>query len=428
MIPKSWTLAKLGKVCSSPQYGYTTSASPLGDLKLLRTTDITSGRVEWRTVPFCKDNPKEPNKYLLEDGDIVVSRAGSVGASMLVTKPERSVFASYLIRFKPFETIVSRMFFYLFLKSPFYWNEITEKSLGIAVPNVNASKLKEIEIPIPPLPEQHRIVEKIEALFSELNNGIEQLKIAQQQLKVYRQAVLKWAVEGKLTNSNLTNKLPSSWKLLKLKDITTGKDGLRRGPFGSAIKKQFFVPDGYKVYEQGNAIYDDPNRGTYYISEEKYKELINFNVIPGDLIVSCSGSLGRISELPENAKPGIINQALLRIRLNHGLISNKYFTLHFRSGTFQKRIFEQSQGTAMSNLVGIKDFKEIELTVPPLDEQYQIVQEIETRLSLCDKLEEAIIRSLQQARVLRQSVLKKAFEGKLVPQDPKDEAASVLLE
>jgi type I restriction enzyme S subunit len=246
---------------------------------------------------------------------------------------------------------------------------------------------------------------------------------------VYRQSLLKWAFEGKLTNKSVKEgELPKGWKSLKLKDITLEKEGLRRGPFGSALKKEFFVPNGYKVYEQGNAIKNDPYRGTYFINESKYQELINFKVIPFDLIVSCSGvTLGRICEIPSDAKPGIINQALLKIRLKHNLILNKYFVLHFRGAFFQKKIFDQSQGTALPNLVGIKDFKEIEMLVPPIEQQRFIVDELESKLTVCDNIEETISHSLQQAETLRQSILKKAFEGKLVTQNPNDEPASKLL-
>jgi len=278
------------------------------------------------------------------------------------------------------------------------------------------SVYSKLPIPIPTLPEQNLIVSKIEQLFSELDNARQQLETAKQQLKVYRQSLLKWAFEGKLTNKNVKEgELPKGWKYLKLKDITLEKEGLRRGPFGSAIKKEFFVTNGYKVYEQGNAINNDPYRGRYFIDENKYQELINFSVLPSDLIVSCSGvTLGRICELPNDSKPGIINQALLRIRLKKELILNKYFVLHFRGAFFQKRIFDQSQGTAMPNLVGIKDFKEIDMLIPPILEQENIVSEIESRLSVADKLQESISLCLQQTETLRQSILKKAFEGKLV--------------
>lgn len=214
--------------------------------------------------------------------------------------------------------------------------------------------------------------------------------------------------------------LPHNWEYVQLGDLCIEKEGLRRGPFGSAIKKEFFVPDGYKVYEQSNAIYNDTNRGKYFIDENKYQELINFNVLPSDLIVSCSGTLGRIAEIPNNAKSGVINQALLRIRLINEIISKKYFLYFFRSSQFQRKIFDQSQGTAMSNLIGIKDFKEIKLSIPPLPEQHRIVAKIEELFSSLDKGIESLKLAKQQLKVYRQAVLKWAFEGKLTNSDVKD--------
>jgi len=195
-LPKKWEWSTLGEVCEKPQYGWTTKASQEGGLHLLRTTDITSGQINWDTVPYCVIEPEDKEKYRISNGDIVVSRAGSVGVSYLITNPEPSVFASYLIRFKP---LIDRKYVYYFLKSPAYWNAISEKSSGIALQNVNASKLKEIDIPVAPLEQQKRIVAKIEELFSHIDAGIDALKKAKQLLKQYRQSVLKAAVTGELT-------------------------------------------------------------------------------------------------------------------------------------------------------------------------------------------------------------------------------------
>ena len=117
-IPETWVLATVGDVCSQPQYGYTTKAADTGDLRLLRTSDITSGRISWETVPYCSDNPADWEKYIVKDGDILVSRAGSVGVSYLVTKPPKAVFASYLIRFKPKPNLSIDSFLRTFSKVP----------------------------------------------------------------------------------------------------------------------------------------------------------------------------------------------------------------------------------------------------------------------------------------------------------------------
>ncbi|HXF64942.1 MAG TPA: restriction endonuclease subunit S, partial [Caldilineaceae bacterium] len=195
-LPPGWTWTTLGEVCTKPQYGWTTSAAGKGSLRLLRTTDITSGHIDWSAVPFCEVEPPEPAKYLLRDGDIVISRAGSVGFSFLVKQPPESVFASYLIRFRPIQTDEKYLSYYL--QSPDYWRQISESKLGIAVQNVNATKLQQIRLPLAPPSLQRHIVDAIEAHFTRLDAAVAALKRVQANLKRYRAAVLKAACEGRL--------------------------------------------------------------------------------------------------------------------------------------------------------------------------------------------------------------------------------------
>jgi len=222
--------------------------------------------------------------------------------------------------------------------------------------------------------------------------------------------------------------LPDGWAWIYFVDIVSPeKYSIKRGPFGSTIKKSFFVEKGYKVYEQQNAIYNDCKLGKYYITTEKYNDMKEFKVLPGDFIISCSGTIGKIMRLPEHTEKGIINQALLKIRIDNRLIIPEYFQMLFQSDMFQKRILKDTRGVAITNIASVKELKVVPTQLPSLSEQQQIVKEIESRFATADKLEKTIEQSLKQAETLRQSILKSAFEGKLVPQNPKDPTAEELL-
>lgn len=159
------------------------------------------------------------------------------------------------------------------------------------------------------------------------------------------------------------------WEQRKFKDLVDSKDGIRRGPFGSALKKDLFVKESeYVVYEQQNAIYDRFDT-RYNITEEKYNELIKFIVEPGDFIMSGAGTIGRISMVPKDIKSGVFNQALIRFRLNHDKTDSKYFLQLMRSETMQRKLTESNPGSAMVNLVPMSEVKEWDVLLPNISEQ-----------------------------------------------------------
>lgn len=197
-LQSDWRMVTIGEICSKPQYGWTTKATSEGEgIRLLRTTDITKGTINWSQVPFCTDLPQDLDKYLVCEGDIVISRAGSVGVSHLVTRVEPSVFASYLIRFRPGHRVEPRYLAY-FLKSPAYWRQIADNTSGIAIPNVNASKLQEVRLPLAPLADQKRTVAEIEKQFSRLDEAIANVLRVKANVRRFKAAILGAAVEGKL--------------------------------------------------------------------------------------------------------------------------------------------------------------------------------------------------------------------------------------
>jgi type I restriction enzyme, S subunit len=359
---------------------------------------------------------------ICEDNDILIvwdgARCGYVGKAI------NGAVGSTLAIIKSKENFDKDFLFY-FLKSNF--NYFNTKVKGIGIPHLDPFIVHHSRLIIPPLPEQHRIVAKIEALFSSLDKGIESLKTAQQQLKVYRQAVLKWAFEGKLTNENVKDgELPEGWKWVKLGDTV---DKISDGPFGSNLKSSDYVEKGVRVIRLENIGYMNfKNEYQSFVTEEKYETIKKHTVSKGDIIFSSFISDNvRAVILPDYIDRAINKADCFLVRTSETEINKKYLTFYFSTRMIHDRLVNEIHGATRPR-INTTQLKSTPISLAPLAEQQLIVSEIESRLSVCDKLEESIIHSLKQAEALRQSVLKKAFSGNLVPQDPNDAPASVLLE
>lgn len=455
-LPEKWIWTTLGEVSSDPQYGWTTKAVDNGSLHILRTTDITSGLIDWSRVPYCLDEPSEKDKYLLKDGDVVISRAGSVGFSYLVKSPPPAVFASYLIRFKP---AINERYFSVFLKSPIYWKAISENSVGIALQNVNASKLRQISIPLGPLEEQSRIVDKIEELFTQLDAGVAGLEKVRSQLQRYRQAVLKAAFEGQFTQKwreqHQREQEPADVLIQNIREEqsrSTGKK-LRDDPLvddeATSPLPQFWCyatiaqtsekivdcPHSTPKYGVGNAFCVDTtciepgkliSERLRRVDANTFKER-NKRLAPksGDIVFAREGTIGTAVVLPES--PAVcLGQRVMLIRPSNRM-NNKYVCYAIMSPQIRDSYKLKIMGSTVSH-INVGDVVRFRIPCAPRVEQDLIVSEIERRFSQIDHRENTIETSLRQAESLRQSILKQAFEGKLVPQSPIDEPASVLLE
>ena len=352
----------------------------------------------------------------------------------------------------------------------YYWlKTIDFKNLTHAttLPSLQLSKVQQIPILLPPLPEQQRIVAKIEELLTRLDAGVEALKKIEVQLGRYRQATLKYAFEGKLTkewrefnkgelepasvlmerikeerkkdakgkykelppvDTSDLPELPEGWIWASFEELAESeRNAIKAGPFGSSLKKEFYVPQGYKIYGQEQVIREDPFYGNYYINEERYAKLKSCAVKPGDMLISLVGTIGKVLVLPEAIEPGIINPRLVKFSLEKRLVNNAYIKAYIESSAVRHFFSLSSHGGTM-DILNLTILKILPIPLPPLPEQHKIVEEIERCFSVADEIERTVEQSLKQAERLRQSILKRAFEGKLVPQDPTDEPAEILLE
>lgn len=466
-LPSGWVHCSLGDVCSKPQYGWTSKAGKSGKIKYLRTTDISDGSVNWNTVPYCVELPPDINKFQVRKDDILVSRAGSVGYNFRIKDdvPFPAVFASYLIRFKAHDSITAQYIDY-FLKSKEYWNQISDFAAGIAIPNVNASKLEELILPLPPLAEQRRIVTKLDAVMAKVEANKRRLDKIPQLLKRFRQSVLAAAVSGKLTEewraksrhaqraSNLIEEikaeidkqvklkhrkrqeqfsvieeqekiceLPENWEWVRLGEISQLING-DRGLNYPNVKEYVSVgvpwintghiePDGTLSADRMN-----------YITKEKFKSLNSGKIVRDDIVYCLRGAtLGKTAIVEYDE--GAVASSLVIIR-NESKINPRLIYYVLISPYGKDLISRFDNGTAQPNL-SANSVKLYPIPLPPEVEQIEIVKKVEQLFAFADKLEARYIKAKAMLDKLPQSILAKTFRGELVEQDPEDEPAGVLL-
>jgi type I restriction enzyme, S subunit len=386
-LPEHWKVKKLGEVCKIQTGKYDANHASI------------NGKYRFYTCAFeyqyCNTNRFNGECIILP------GNGANVGEVFYYNGEFDAYQRTYILN----EITILPKFLYYHLKG--FWKRRNEdKQFGSATNYIRMNNFLDYELFIPPIPEQVAIVSKIEELFSELDNGISQLKIAQQQLKVYRQSLLKAAFEGRLTNENVEEgEIPKDWKLVKLGDVSESCLGKM---LDKSKNKGTYQPYLRNINVRwGHFDLDSLEEMRFESSEDE-----RYSLKSHDLVICEGGEPGRCA-IWNNALPNIkIQKALHRVRTNEKLLSEflyYYFLFSSSIGLLNKYF----TGTTIKHLTG-KELKKIEILLPGISEQVSIVEILESKLTICDKLEQTIDNSLQQAGALRQSILKKAFEGKLI--------------
>jgi type I restriction enzyme S subunit len=405
-IPKHWQFKKLGEVCETTSGG-TPSRSKSnyynGNIPWVKSGELDKGLILDTEEKITEEAIKNSSAKLFPKGTLLIALYGATIGKLAFLGVDAATNQAICGIYKNEKLNSNYLYYFLFSKK----QSLIKQGIGGAQPNISQGILKNLDIPIPPFTEQQAIVAKIDELLSDLENGKLQLQTAQQQLKVYRQSLLKWAFEGKLTNKNVKDgELPKGWKVQRLDEITTVLgDGLHGTPK--------YTPNGEFYFINGNNFTDGKieikeNTKRVNIEEfEKYKKPLNERTI----FVSINGSLGYTAFY--NNEKVILGKSACYFNLSNSI--NKYYIRYFlTSNQFISYANKNATGSTIKN-VGLKTMREFQIPIPStIEEQQLIVDELESRLTVCDKIEETISQCLLQCETLRQSILKKAFEGKLI--------------
>lgn len=325
---------------------------------------------------------------------LVCSEGGSAGRKVGLLE-EDVHYGNKLFSITGNDDVLPEMVYYICQTDDFV-EQFQDRKAGL-IGGVSLSKFKTIEMPIPPLEEQRRIV----AVLDEAFEGLARARaLAEANLQNARELF-----DGQL--SAIFKKIDTGQRK-PLGDVCE----FVRGPFGGSLKKAIFKPSGYAVYEQQHAIRGQFDDFRYFIDDAKFAEMMRFRVEAGDLIMSCSGTMGKVAIVSEGAPDGIINQALLKLRPS-GNLRAEFLRRWMQSDDFQDQLSANTMGVAIKNVASVKTLKTLSAVVPSLEDQGNTVrksEEAEQQFIVITRNYEAKIQELDN---LRQSLLQKAFAAEL---------------
>ena len=469
-LPVGWTTASIGEGClviqgQSPP-GETYNIDGIGLPFLQGKAEF--GEIYPRVVKWCSAPAK-----VAEPDDVLISIRAPVGPTNLCS--EQSCIGRGLAAIRPHGIMPSKYVLYSLRSTE---DELRSNSTGTTFEAIRGDHLRAHPIPIAPLPEQHRIVAEIETQFTRLDASVAALRRAQANLKRYRASVLKAACEGRLvpTEAELARAegrgyepaavllerilaerrarwqsqekrrgtykepcapdpsalpvLPEGWVWTKVEPLLSlDRSGIKTGPFGSLLKKHEHTDSGVPVFGIENISEMEFVTGSkIFVTPHKAQELSQYDARVGDILISRSGTVGEACVVPEGLGDARLSTNLMRLSFMDGYVSPRYFCLLFNGSPAVLGQVSEFCGGSTRAFLNRNIIRSLVFPLPPMAEQRRIVAEVERRLSVIQKTEDTVEASLARAERLRRSILKQAFSGNLVPQDPDDEPASVLLE
>lgn len=402
-VPENWRWVTLETVCDRFQYGYTEKATfeQIGP-HFIRITDIGDGIINDEHAPYCKISDDDYKKYKILKDDIFIARMGSVGENGYASHDIDGVFASYLIRLVP---KITPTFVRSFLQSDLYWMQITDKSQGTTRLNVNANVLRSLKFPLPPLPEQRRIVERIESLFAKLDEAKEKAQAVVDGFESRKVAILHKAFSGELTerwrNENI---ITAEWETKTLDSVCKSiYDGDHMPPPKAEQGIPFLVISNVNT---GHLSFND----TRFVSTTYYDSLSGTRKPEmGDVLYTLVGSYG-IPVVVDDPRPFCFQRHMALLK--PACIDTLFLWYLLQTQDMYNKATDIATGTAQLT-VPIKGLRAMEFDCPSLPEQREIVRVLDSLLSKEQQAHDAALAVLDRIDEMKKAILAKAFRGQL---------------
>ena len=326
---------------------------------------LQNNKFKWFDVRYIsEDKADQLRRSSVKLGDILIIKIGSIGYAAELTDLKDYPFAiipANLAKLTLNEDVADKSYILHWLASASVKRHFESVASRTAQPALSLSKIKALPVPLPPLAEQKRI--------AAILDKADQLRQKRQQAIALADEFLR-SVFLDMFGDPVTN--PKGWEVRKIERLAaSGKNAIKAGPFGSALKKEDYTPTGYKIYGQEQVIRDDLTYGDYFISEEKYRSLENCKIVEGDLLISLVGTFGKISIVPAGFEPGIINPRLMKITPDHNQVIPRFLKFLLQTDGAMAKIKHMSHGGTMG-IVNVGKMKGLELPIPPIDQQQRV--------------------------------------------------------
>ncbi len=404
-LPKDWKWAKLGEVCEKVEAVKRKEKKPEEEFLYLDIggIDNSANKILSHKNYKWKDAPSRAQQIVFKD-DVLFSTVRTYMKNIALVENKiynGQIASSGFCVLRSNKRVISPKFIFYYTVSQNFLRPLNELQTGSSYPAVRDKDVFIQPLPLPSLQTQQAIVSKIEELFSELDKGVENLLLSQQQLKTYRQSVLKWAFEGKYSMG------VEKWKNMTMRQASLKIVVGYVGP----VTQHIVLKDGIKFLSTTHIGENEfLNHDIREISKAFNESNRKSQVIPGDIIIARHGDSGKACIIPDWIKIAQVSNAVI-LRPNPEIALPLFIC--YRLNAERQRMQKMKVG-GVFQVVNTKSMESFQTLIPPIDEQQKIIDEIESRLSVADKMEESITQSLQQAEALRQSILKKAFEGGLI--------------